>query len=178
MKHSSLLVLTLLGIILMGAIPAGAASGAGPYYATPSWDQTFPTSTRFIVLTNFNNEAVLDRETGFVWAQHPTQERDWGGATLYCQTQPIGGRYGWRLPTYSELLTLADPSTSTNIDLPAGNPFSYSDNDPGFWTANEADSTYAFVIKFGLAHHADVKMNPKSNQYTVWCIRTSAPQLR
>ena len=48
-------------------------ASAGPYYATPSWDQT-PSSTRFVVLSNWNNEAVLDRETGLVWEKrraHP-----------------------------------------------------------------------------------------------------------
>jgi hypothetical protein len=33
----------------------------GPYYATPSWDQTLPANTRFVVLSNFANAAMLDR---------------------------------------------------------------------------------------------------------------------
>jgi hypothetical protein len=54
-----------LGMIGLASGPAGAATTAnGPYYATPSWDQTLPASTRFIVLSNFASEAVLDRETG------------------------------------------------------------------------------------------------------------------
>src|SRR5689334_6098081 len=47
-------------------------TAAGPYYATPSWDQTLPASTRFIILSNFTSEAVLDRDTGLVWERSPS----------------------------------------------------------------------------------------------------------
>src|ERR1044071_6059779 len=57
--------LVMLGTISLAATLARAqTTSAGPYYATPSWDQTLPVATRFIVLSNFNSEAVLDRETG------------------------------------------------------------------------------------------------------------------
>ena len=40
----------------MSPLPAGSTlaqtTANGPYYATPSWDQTLPASTRFIVLSN------------------------------------------------------------------------------------------------------------------------------
>src|SRR5215813_14310693 len=60
-------------------------TGNGPYYAEPSWDQTLPASTRFIVLSNFNSEAVLDRETGLVWQRRrvrtsSTGSRRWTSA--------------------------------------------------------------------------------------------------
>ena len=107
MRYSWLLVLMLLGIILMGAIPAGAASGAGPYYATPSWDQTMPDSTRFVTLTNFNNQAILDRETGLVWEYQPLYKyMTMHDAQLHCNGLTTGGRYGWRLPTANELASL------------------------------------------------------------------------
>src|SRR5262245_31179385 len=59
--------------IIVFAIGSIAANGfaqttaPGPYYATPSWDQQLPVGQRFIVLSNWNNFAVLDRETGLVW---------------------------------------------------------------------------------------------------------------
>src|SRR5215472_9762541 len=67
------------GLVLASAVmlssmagPASAqTSGAGPYYATPSWDQSIPAATRFVVLTNFASAAVLDRETGLVWEKTP-----------------------------------------------------------------------------------------------------------
>src|SRR5437660_12527200 len=65
MKHRLLYVfgLVVLGSLWLAAGPA-AADAVGPYYAAPSWDQTLAASTRFIVLSNMNGDAVLDRETG------------------------------------------------------------------------------------------------------------------
>src|SRR5438034_7075222 len=74
MKHKLFCTLGLMVLALVGfaANPAGAATtAAGPYYANPSWDQTLPSSTRFIVLSNMNSEAVMDRETGLVWERSP-----------------------------------------------------------------------------------------------------------
>src|SRR4029450_13632773 len=103
---------------------ASAASSAfaqttanGPYYATPSWDQKLPASTRFIVLSNWNNEAVLDRETGLVWEQSPSSTGvSWLGAHTSCLVLNKGGRKGWRIPTAQELVSLVDP-TATNPAL-------------------------------------------------------------
>ena len=81
MKHKLFFTLALMVLAWVGfaASPAGAATAAGPYYATPSWDQQLPASTRFVVLSNWidaahpsGGAAVLDRETGLVWEQSPT----------------------------------------------------------------------------------------------------------
>jgi hypothetical protein len=96
----------------------------GPYYATPSWDQTFPGSTRFVVLANFNNEAVLDRETGLVWERSPTLGfLAWTASSQHCLDQQTGTRGGWRLPTINELASLFDPSATAAPALPSGHPF-------------------------------------------------------
>jgi Protein of unknown function (DUF1566) len=97
--------------------------GNGPYYATPSWDQTLPTNTRFIVLSNMNNEAVLDRETGLVWHRSLLGERNWGGANELCIVSTVGGRLGWRLPTINEISSLFDPLATAAPGLPSGHPF-------------------------------------------------------
>ena len=75
----------------------------GPYYATPSWDQTLPANTRFIVLSNFNSEAVLDRETGLVWHRSPGIAKFLSEASAICKRSTTGNRFGWRLPTLNEL---------------------------------------------------------------------------
>ena len=96
----------------------------GPYYATPSWDQTLPASTRFVVLSNMNSEAVLDRETGLVWQRAPSASGvDWGAASEMCLASTTGNRGGWRLPTVNELARLFDPTVTSGIPLPPGHPF-------------------------------------------------------
>ena len=67
---------------------------------------------RFRVLSEFNNEAVLDRETGLVWERTPsTQAVQWPNARLLCAQKGVGGRGGWRLPAFDELSSLVDSRT-------------------------------------------------------------------
>lgn len=117
-----------LGLFATAALTAGPAQAdsAGPYYATPSWDQTLPAATRFIVLSNFANAAVLDRETGLVWEKSPDttpvtfQTAEFNG----CIDKNVGGRKGWRLPSFVELASLIDPSVALpGPALPTGHPF-------------------------------------------------------
>ena len=122
MRHGLLyaLGLAVLGWSSLAASPA-AADSVGPYYATPSWDQTLPASTRFIVLSNFNSHAVLDRETGLVWERDPVSAHPfavsgiWEAATTICRQVWTGGRAGWRLPALNELASLFDPSVTTGL---------------------------------------------------------------
>src|SRR5215813_14635404 len=107
---------TVLGLLLL--VPTVSVNaqtvGAGPYYASPSWDQTLPSNTRFIVLSNMNSAAVLDRETGLVWERSPdTELHTWVGALGHCLNSHLGGRMGWRLPSINELASLVDPTVTT-----------------------------------------------------------------
>jgi hypothetical protein len=129
-------------VAVLGAAPAMAQMAAGPYYATPSWDQTMATTSRFVVLTNFASEAVLDRETGLVWQKTPRPDPiDYSLAFQTCAYSPIGGRLGWRLPTVSELTSLFDPTVNVNPKLPAGHPFTVGGG--SFWTTTQANTTFA-----------------------------------
>jgi hypothetical protein len=113
--------------LLLGARTSQAQTTAtGPYYATPSWDQTLACTTsancpRFVVLANFDNNAVLDRETGLVWERSPSESL---AAPIFdqCGDLTTGHRFGWRLPTYTELRSLLDASQSSPA-LPPGHPF-------------------------------------------------------
>jgi hypothetical protein len=50
---------------------------------------------RFRVLSEFNNEAVLDRETGLVWERTPnSQAVQWSNARLLCAQKVVGGLVG------------------------------------------------------------------------------------
>lgn len=147
-------LLRAVGGVILGALAfAGAAhaqiSEPGPYYSLPSWDQQFPASTRWVVLTNWGSAAVLDRETGLVWRQNPSAntKASWDNVLGTCQGAAIGGRMGWRLPAVEELTTLMDPATFT---LFAGAPFTLPSGGPGFWTATTVpgDATSAESVTF------------------------------
>jgi hypothetical protein len=89
---------------LQAQVPAATGS-AGPYYATPSWDQQLPSATRFITLANWGGQAVLDRETGLVWQITLASEAETAvKAHQICQDSKVGNRGGWRLPTIQELM--------------------------------------------------------------------------
>ncbi len=72
MSCRSILAASIAVVLPAIAPPALAQVANGPYYATPSWDQSLPVTTRFVVLTNFASDAVLDRETGLVWEKAPS----------------------------------------------------------------------------------------------------------
>lgn len=96
----------------------------GPYYATQSWEQTLPAASRFVVLSNFAGNAVLDRETGLVWWRSPdASPGDHLSAQRACVESTVGGRRGWRLPTAGERGSPFDPAATTPPFLPAGHPF-------------------------------------------------------
>src|ERR1700737_1483516 len=135
MKRSYGIGLIISAVFALLAGSAGAQITAnGPYYATPSWDQTLPSSTRFIVLSNMNSDAVLDRETGLVWEKSPdATPGNWYDAQLTCMDKTVGNRDGWRLPTVQEVKSLVDRTRPTPA-LPAGNPFPGVQSD-GYWSA-------------------------------------------
>ena len=113
----------------------------GPYYATPSWDQKITTG-RFVILANWNSEAVLDRETGLVWHRSPsTNTVNWFLARNSCNTLAVGHRRGWRLPTIQELASLidADPANADSPRLPIGHPF-LNIQPSAYWSATIFES--------------------------------------
>jgi hypothetical protein len=159
-----------LWVIVMGlAVSAPAlADSVGPYYATPSWDQTLPATTRFIVLSNFASVAVLDRETGLVWERGPGPiSLNWVDASSHCVGLSLGGRKGWRLPTVQDLASLIDP-TQLNPALPPGHPFFVLF--AHYWSATDArDPQIAWSVDFG---NGNMDMTPKVNPINfAWCVR-------
>src|SRR5262245_7566719 len=184
MKHGLMHAFGFVAAVLLGFNTGFAyADAVGPYYATPSWDQTLAASSRFIVLSNFNSAAVLDRETGLVWQRTPNLLTGWLGAQGACNDAVIGGRSGWRLPTVDELASLVD-KTQANPALPLGHPFLnvLIFGPPHFWTANAsvflpglADWAWYINITTG---QATIKL--KTEGGAVLCVRggTSNANLR
>ena len=160
--------LSVIGIGLGVSAPAQADS-VGPYYAMPSWDQTLPAATRFIVLSNLAGEAVLDRETGLVWQKTLNPGTFlWANATLLCAILRTGGRQGWRLPSLHELGSLVDPA-NFNPALPTGHPF-VNVQPIFYWSATTvADNpSEAWTQGFSGGVSTGVKAE---NFFPVWCVR-------
>jgi|KBSMisStandDraft_5_1062788.scaffolds.fasta_scaffold01631_10 hypothetical protein len=162
-------------------------TAVGPYYASPSWDQTFActapaTCPRFIVLTNFNSEAVLDRETGLVWERSPSEINERADFNR-CGDKVIGGREGWRLPNLQELRSLIDPSR-TFPSLPDGHPFlniHFHVPDPGgafdlYWSSTDDSLNPGLIrlVNFGEAHNSG--SSPRNAAFgRSWCVRGGQP---
>jgi Protein of unknown function (DUF1566) len=179
----------------LAAVMLTAASGSvqaqtvavGPYYATPSWDQTLACATlatcpRFVVLSNMNSDAVLDRETGLVWERTVnTSLFSRAEADNKCTVVATGGRQGWRVPAAPELRSLIDPS-NTSPSLPAGHPFvgvafGLFDN---YWTSTPAiDPLVPGTILAVRFSHGDMNANlgPQASA-NVWCVRGPANATR
>jgi hypothetical protein len=174
MKHGLTYTIGLIALATAGLTsgPAGAVNANGPYYATPSWDQKLPASTRFVVLTNWNSEAVLDRETGLVWEQSPSSNTtDWSSARFSCTNKESGGRRGWRLPAMDELASLIDPTVpSPAFALPPGHPFANVQSGD-YWSATTSATSdaAAWFVSFDVNL---VGQNTKSTSVVhFWCVR-------
>lgn len=108
MKHRAVVRLSALCSAL--TVTMASAQSTGPYYATPSWDQTLPDASRFVLLSNFGNDAVLDRNTGLVWQRSPLGATSLDNAIDMCMNARSGNHYGWRVPALVEMQTVLDNS--------------------------------------------------------------------
>jgi hypothetical protein len=120
-----------------------------------SWDKRIDDAkSRFQVLTQFNDEAVLDKETGLVWERRPsTKLFPWPNARLLCAQKAVGKRGGWRLPSFCELATLIDPSIVDPLipRLPAGHPF-IGVEPADYWTATVFAEQPGFTMTVRFRH--------------------------
>jgi len=136
---------------------------------TRSWSAALPASERFVVLAAFNNEAVLDRNTGLVWEQRPQHDfRFWASAQYECLNARTGGQMGWRMPSISELTSLMDPSR-TNPALPADAPFDIG-GQAFFWTTTRralfTDLSWGVNIRDGFVDDYEFSLKASA-----WCVR-------
>ncbi len=160
----------------------GAAAPPSKSETLHSWNIKIDDATkRFRVLGDFNNEAVLDRETGLVWERSPlTTIHQWSPARLQCTNRTTGGRRGWRLPSVHELATLMDPNNlDGNPDLPAGHPFDPTAvQSADYWSATTnanrpADvanfiPAFPWIVNFDISN---VDICDPTDSFFVWCVR-------
>lgn len=137
------------------------------------WGRKLPASERFVVLSQFNNQAVLDKETQLVWQRTPSPSMvaPRGNAAFACATHSTGGRLGWRLPFLHEMQSLADPAaTLGTLALPAGHPF-LSVPIGHYWTATRiSGQTTGAIVDLGSRGHNKGKYIVDPAYY--WCVRS------
>lgn len=122
-------------------------------------------SSRFECI--WNNEAVLDHETGLVWERLVSSGGPFNWAGSQCTFFAVAGEQGWRLPTLAELNSLveevADPPW-----LPPGHPFTNVHPTDPYWTSTKDEDASARTMSFdggaGAASLAD-------GQARSWCVR-------
>ena len=144
------------------------------------WGRKFPASERFVVLAQFSNEAVLDKETQLVWERAPhLYSLDWVSADERCSSAPTGGRFGWRLPSRFELMSLLHPAASSSVKLPSGHPFVGVDPNLVYvpetviWTSNNSTDPFQDGHKVAVdIASAELFAGPLTQlQARPWCVR-------
>jgi hypothetical protein len=140
-----------------------------------AWDRTFPTATRFVLLSEFNDEAFLDRETGLVWDRHGTfnypgsfPEAAWVGAVRVCYSKTIGTRQGWRPATIEELSSLIGDFPPFPAGILTGPVTSFT------WSSTTVagDPTKAWAVApEGNRFHAGIFDKTDCCGTGVWCVR-------
>jgi hypothetical protein len=141
--------------------------------ALPLWSQTLPASTRFELV--LGGVAVLDKETGLVWEQSPSEKKEqWFVALNKCFGLTKGNRLGWRLPTIEELSSLIDP-TQSNPALPSGYPFGnvhYGVDEAYFSITNFPMQNFdVYVRTFNSAVPGLVAVGKTTTELFYWCVR-------
>jgi hypothetical protein len=171
-----------LGTLVIGATlvltpPVGAENSTTIDSSTQpnlkSWSNIIPHSNRrFVVLADFSNQAVLDRETGLVWEKAPdaSPAADWVGAKANCLDKSLAGRKGWRLPAVVELSSLVD-TTQRDPTLPVGHPF-VNVQLANYWSATTLadNSTIAWAVHFSFGG-VGVVVNKSGGGLYGWCVR-------
>jgi Protein of unknown function (DUF1566) len=130
-------------------------------------------ASRFLILEAYRGEAVLDTETHLIWERSPSSsETVWANASLRCALTSTGGRLGWRLPSFFELMTLVEPPTqaaASKPSLPTGHPFRGVRADL-YWTTSSQDIEPANAYIVDLLR-GDLAVQRKNHAHPWWCVR-------
>jgi hypothetical protein len=155
-------------------VEESAKSSAAEDRSTQRWDQVLPVSQRFVVLSAFNNDAVLDKETGLVWEKSPqTNGVSVANGRLACANKAVGGRKGWRVPALPELTSLVDPSVvSPGPTLPQGHPF-LNVQSANYWSSSAHLENTTLMWGVGLNNGMALGLS-KSFDQRIWCVRAGA----
>ena len=140
---------------------------------TQNWDKVLPVNSRFVILPAFNSEAVRDNETRLVWEKSPDRLTvyPWIDALALCANKAVGGRKGWRLPSFIELSSLVDPNTVSSPTLPAGHPITTIEA-AFYWSATTLTGAGGITNAWGVFfNNGFVGLNGKPNGFFACCVR-------
>jgi Protein of unknown function (DUF1566) len=144
------------------------------------WGRKFPVNERFVVLSQFSNQAVLDKETQLVWQRTPSvgslANSNSRNLTAYeCRQSTSGGRRGWRLPSLHEMASLTDPAAPAGtLALPPGHPFTAVPNGE-YWTATQQHGAPDQSYVVNLSAKGGSGTRPDSHAAYFWCVRGGGP---
>lgn len=157
-------------------IALGALAALGMIDATvplaPRSAEDMP-SARFLILAEFQDEAVLDQETQLIWERTPSPTGTaWANAPTYCALKSTGGRRGWRLPSFLELMTLVHPpahGVAAMPTLPVDHPFR-GVKASAYWTSTPLpdDPQRAYAVDF---QAGDLAPHRKTQPHFPWCVQ-------
>jgi len=182
MKCHLTYVLSILAIgaalVLISSVGAQAGDAIDDPVRQPhlkSWSNVIPNAARrFVVLADFGNQGVLDRETGLVWEKSPdATDAMWTDAAAICINKKVGGRKGWRLPSIPELASLIDPTAAApGPTLPVDHPFTniQSSSAKGYWSATR-NATISYLVWHVFFDTGLVTGNANTVTDYVWCVR-------
>ena len=143
-----------------------------------AWSQTLPCETQEDcprLEPVMGGDAVLDKETGLVWEHIPdTETREWNAALIHCYIRELGGRRGWRLPTYEELTSLIDLNNlEGNPDLSPGHPFSVLTG--SYWSTTPDPNLFngqgVFLLDFDQGQGVGIMGTTKNGSGLTLCVR-------
>ena len=136
-----------------------------------NWQEAHPAAQRFVVLPDFNNNAVLDKDTNLIWELSPLPTPvTWNEARATCVTRATGGQKGWRLPVPSEMRSLVGPAVDSPIpNIPPGHPF-LNIQPTSYWTVVPEDNQPSYA-RYVDAFLGNVLSFIKIYTYPVWCVR-------
>jgi hypothetical protein len=169
----------LLMLLIVGLGIVGSQFFAGPTVQKDAliadiiknWQEAHPSTQRFLILSDFRDEAVLDQDTGLIWELAPQVTTvTWNEARVTCVKRATGGQRGWRLPAPTEMRSLVGPAVDSPIpNIPPGHPF-VNIQPTAYWTVvPEANQPY--YAKYVDAFLGNVLSFLQIYTYPVWCVR-------
>jgi hypothetical protein len=136
-----------------------------------NWQEAHPAAQRFVTLSTFNDDAVLDKETGLVWEKSPESTTvTWNEARTTCVNRTIGGQKGWRLPSPAEMRSLVGPAVDApGPNLPPGHPF-LNVQSTSYWTVVPQANLPSYA-RYLDAFLGNVLSLVRIYTFPVWCVR-------